>query len=141
MSFSLVLGALALLKTRILPGNLQPAIIRIYGVKAENRPRKTKASSSWIPLFTHRSFKSPIDRIYVSRIGTGSDWKFLARLGVGIRPPHKAITGRRARIRWWHRLISLTLLLSIVVIVGLAIASLTAILIIAGGFLLEQAIG
>jgi hypothetical protein len=51
------------------------------------------------------------------------------------------LTGKRARIRWWHRIFSLALLLAIVVLVGLALASLTAVLIVAGGFLLEQAIG
>jgi hypothetical protein len=51
------------------------------------------------------------------------------------------LTGKQARIRWWHRIFSLALLLAIVVLVGLAFASLTAILIVAAGFLLEQAIG
>ena len=68
-------------------------------------------------------------------------WGMFARLGIGLQPPRRVLTGKRARIRWWHRIFSLALLLAIVVLVGLALASLTAVLIVAGGFLLEQAIG
>ena len=40
-------------------------------------------------------------------------WSVFARLGIGFQPPRKILTGKRARIRWWHRVFSLALLLAI----------------------------
>ena len=68
-------------------------------------------------------------------------WSPGARLGVWFQPPRRVVTGRRAHIRWWHRLRSLVLLTIFVVIAGVATATAIGLLVFLSGFLLEQAIG
>jgi hypothetical protein len=51
------------------------------------------------------------------------------------------VTGKRARIRWWHRLRSLVLLTALVIVGGVALATVIGVIVIGAGFLLEQAIG
>ncbi len=116
----LVLGALLHVGPWSTPSALQPATV------PTGRGAGTGADR----------WKRPFPRVTLLLL-----WGVFARLGVGLQPPRRVVTGRRARIRWWHRCTSLALLLAIVVLVGLALASLTAVLIVAGGFLLEQAIG
>tara|TARA_Y100000590_G_scaffold128994_1_gene147498 strand:+ start:48947 stop:49195 length:249 start_codon:yes stop_codon:yes gene_type:complete len=68
-------------------------------------------------------------------------WTPIARLGVWFQPPRRVISGKSAKIRWWHRLRSLILLGVFVIFGGIFMASLIGLIIFAGGFLLEQAIG
>ena len=68
-------------------------------------------------------------------------WTPIARLGVWFQPPRRVISGKSAQIRWWHRLRSLILLGVFVIFGGIFMASLIGLIIFAGGFLLEQAIG
>ncbi len=89
----------------------------------------------------HAILGRPLPPSGSTETAVGRGWGVFARLGIGLQPPRRVLTGKQARIRWWHRIFSLALLLAIVVLVGLALASLTAVLIVAGGFLLEQAIG
>ena len=51
------------------------------------------------------------------------------------------MTGRRARIRWWHRVRSMLLLTTFVVVGGVALATVIGVGIFLSGFLVEQAIG
>ena len=68
-------------------------------------------------------------------------WNPGARLGVWFQPPRRVVTGRRAHIRWWHRLRSLVLLTVFVVVAGVATATTIGLMVFLSGFLLEQAIG
>ena len=68
-------------------------------------------------------------------------WSPGARLGVWFQPPRRVVTGRRAHIRWWHRLRSLVLLTVFVVVAGVATATIIGLVVFLSGFLLEQAIG
>ena len=68
-------------------------------------------------------------------------WSPAARLGLGIQPPRKVVTGRKARIRLWHRFRSVVMLALIVVVGGSALAGVVSLLLFAGSFLVEQAIG
>jgi len=68
-------------------------------------------------------------------------WSPAARLGLGIQPPRKVVTGRQARIRLWHRFRSVVMLALIVVVGGSALAGVVSLLLFAVGFLVEQAIG
>ncbi|HJL83332.1 MAG TPA: hypothetical protein QGF43_05440 [Acidimicrobiales bacterium] len=68
-------------------------------------------------------------------------WGAAALSGLWFHPPHKVVTGKRARIRWWHRLRSLVLLTALVIVGGVALATVIGVIVIGAGFLLEQAIG
>lgn len=68
-------------------------------------------------------------------------WGPAALSGLWFHPPHKVVTGQRARIRWFHRLRSLILLTVFVVAGGIALATVIGVMVIGAGFLLEQAIG
>ena len=68
-------------------------------------------------------------------------WSPGARLGIWFQPPRRVITGRKAHIRWWHRLRSLVLLAVFVVVAGVAVATAIGLMVFLSGFLLEQAIG
>jgi len=68
-------------------------------------------------------------------------WNPAARLGVWFHPPRRVLTGRRARIRWWHRVRSVVLLAVFVVGGGIALATVVGVTIFLSGFLVEQAIG
>ncbi len=68
-------------------------------------------------------------------------WSPAARLGLGFQPPRKVVTGQQARIRLWHRFRSVVMLALIVVIGGSALAGVVGLLLFAGSFLVEQAIG
>ena len=68
-------------------------------------------------------------------------WSPAARLGLGFQPPRKVATGRQARIRLWHRFRSVVMLALIVVVGGSALAGVVGLLLFAGSFLVEQAIG
>ncbi len=68
-------------------------------------------------------------------------WSPAALSGLWFHPPRRVVTGRRARIRWWHRLRSLVLLAAIVVAGGVALATVVGLMVVGAGFLLEQAIG
>ena len=50
---------------------------------------------------------------------------------------YREVTGRRARIRWWHRIQALVLLSVIVVALGIFLAVLLGITFLAGTILLE----
>ena len=56
-------------------------------------------------------------------------------------PPRRVVTGRRARIRWWHRVRAAVLLAVFVVGGGIALATVVGVTIFLSGFLVEQAIG
>ncbi len=68
-------------------------------------------------------------------------WSPGARLGIWIQPPRQVVTGRRARIRWWHRVRSVVLLTTFVVVGGVALATAIGVGFFLSGFLVEQAIG
>jgi len=68
-------------------------------------------------------------------------WNIASLTGIWFQPPRKVLTGKRARIRWWHRLRSLAVLVTIVAVGGIAIATALGVTFFAAGFLLEQAIG
>ncbi len=68
-------------------------------------------------------------------------WNTAARLGVWFHPPRRVVTGRRARIRWWHRVRAAVLLAVFVVGGGIALATVVGVTIFLSGFLVEQAIG
>lgn len=68
-------------------------------------------------------------------------WNAAARLGIWFHPPRQVVTGRRARIRWWHRLRAIVFLSIFVVGGGIAIATVVGVTIFLSGFLIEQAIG
>jgi hypothetical protein len=138
LSFGLILGALALFGSRSAPGVPQPATapaLRRIG------PTPMFPPGPWRPTLVHAILGRPLPPSGSTETAVERGWSVIARLGIGLQPPRRVLTGKQARIRWWHRIFSLALLLAIVVLVGLAFASLTAILIVAAGFLLEQAIG
>ena len=56
-------------------------------------------------------------------------WNPAARLGVWFHPPRRVVTGRRARIRWWHRVRAAVLLAVFVVGGGIALATVVGVLI------------
>jgi hypothetical protein len=68
-------------------------------------------------------------------------WSPGARLGIWFQPPRRILTGRRAQIRWWHRVRSVVLLSAFVVVGGIAMATAIGVSIFLSGFLIEQAIG
>ena len=68
-------------------------------------------------------------------------WNPAARLGVWFHPPRRVVTGRRARIRWWHRVRAAVLLAAFVIGGGIALATVIGVTIFLSGFLVEQAIG
>ena len=68
-------------------------------------------------------------------------WSPGARLGIWFQPPRRVVTGRRARIRWWHRVRSMVLLTTFVIVGGVALATAIGVSIFLSGFLVEQAIG
>ncbi|HCV36811.1 MAG TPA: hypothetical protein DF783_07770 [Acidimicrobiaceae bacterium] len=68
-------------------------------------------------------------------------WGAAALSGLWFHPPHKVLIGKRARIRWWHRLRSVILLTGFVVIGGIVLATVIGLMVMGAGFLLEQAIG
>jgi len=140
--FGLVLVALALFDSRSAPGVLQPAMIWArHRVATTPTGPHSSPPAHWQPTLVHAILSRPMAPSGSTETAVERGWSVLARLGIGLQPPRKVLTGKRARIRWWHRIFSLALLLAIVALVGLAFASFTAILIVAGGFLLEQAIG
>tara|TARA_B110000438_G_C15727253_1_gene612600 strand:- start:790 stop:1050 length:261 start_codon:yes stop_codon:yes gene_type:complete len=73
--------------------------------------------------------------------GSDSNWTPGARLGIWFQPPRRIILGNSARIRWWHRIRAIALLIFFVIFGGTLLATLTGLIIFAGGFLIEQAIG
>ena len=68
-------------------------------------------------------------------------WSPVARCGVWFHPPRRVVTGRKARIRWWHRFRAAVLLAVFVVGGGIALATVVGVAIFLSGFLVEQAIG
>ncbi|MDP6974944.1 MAG: hypothetical protein QF575_00100 [Acidimicrobiales bacterium] len=136
----LVLGALLHVGPWSTPSALQPATVPTGGGAGTGADR-WKRPLPRVTLLLLAVRGRPLPPSGETELAVERGWGVFARLGVGLQPPRKVATGRRARIRWWHRCTSLALLLAIVVLVGLALASLTAVLIVAGGFLLEQAIG
>ena len=50
-------------------------------------------------------------------------WSPGARLGIWFQPPRRVVTGRRARIRWWHRVRSMVLLTAVVVVGGVGLGT------------------
>ncbi len=58
----------------------------------------------------------------------------------GARDPlrrHREIHGRRARIRWWHRVRAILILAALVIVLGILLAGLVAILFLFMTFILE----
>ena len=112
--------------SRSAPACLQPATFlhAASGRAGEHAAGTTRAA-------TDPDFEYAVDR----------PWSAAARLGLWFHPPHKVVTGRVARIRWWHRLRSLVLLTAFVVVGGIALATVIGLAVVASGFLLEQAIG
>ena len=68
-------------------------------------------------------------------------WSPAARFGIWFHPPRRVLTGRRARIRWWHRVRSVALLAVFVVGGGIVLATVIGASLLLSGFLVEQAIG
>ncbi len=50
---------------------------------------------------------------------------------------HREIHGRRARIRWWHRIRAIVILAALVVLLGVLLAGLVGILFFVMTFILE----
>ncbi len=61
-------------------------------------------------------------------------------LGVLRKKVDRPAVGRKAYVRWWERLRALIVLSGIVVVLGIALASVIGITVLGFGFLLEQAI-
>ena len=60
--------------------------------------------------------------------------------GLARRPIPRPIIGRKAYVRWWERLRATVLLGAIVIVLGFVVAAVIGVLVLAAGFLLEQAI-
>ena len=89
----------------------------------------------------HTVGKSPLPPSGDTERAIDASWGLAARLGMGFQPPRKVATGRRARIRLWHRFRSVVMLGLFVVIGGSALAGLVGLFLFAVSFLVEQAIG
>lgn len=50
---------------------------------------------------------------------------------------HREIHGRRARIRWWHRIRAIVVLAALVILLGILLAGLVAVLFFVMTFVLE----
>ena len=51
------------------------------------------------------------------------------------------MTGRKAHVRLWERIRAIIVLAAIIITIGVAVAAVIGIVVLAAGFLLEQAIG
>ena len=95
----------------------------------------------------HRTIRTPLPRGRALpppgelEYAVDRSWSPGARLGIWFQPPRRVLTGRRARIRWWHRVRSVVLLSAFVVVGGIAMATTIGVAIFLSGFLIEQAIG
>ena len=61
-------------------------------------------------------------------------------LGLARRAVPRPVVGPKAYPQWWQRLRALLVLIALVVGIGFALAALVGLLVVAAGFLLEQAI-
>lgn len=61
-------------------------------------------------------------------------------LGLVRRRIEKPVVGRRAYVRLWERIRALIVLATIIITIGVVLAATIGILVLAAGFLLEQAI-
>lgn len=62
---------------------------------------------------------------------------------VGLVRPRveRPVTGRKAYVRLWERIRAIIVLAAIIITIGVAVAAVIGIVVLAAGFLLEQAIG
>ena len=153
----LVLGAVGYgLTRRSQPGAVQPAMVRVRSGAATRQGHPVRPDPTFGPAgFLLRSLipslapVTPIHRAGHTRLPPSGDveyavdrsWSPGARLGIWYQPPRRVVTGRRAHIRWWHRIRSVVLLTAFVVIGGVAMATAIGITLFLSGFLVEQAIG
>ncbi|MDE0927760.1 MAG: hypothetical protein OSA06_03245 [Acidimicrobiales bacterium] len=134
-SAALLAGALLLFSARITPGPPQPATLTNNMART---PQKLAQNLWQTDHAIHRTWLPPSGD---TERAVDRKWNLAALSGIWFQPPRKVLTGRRARIRWWHRLRSLVALVVLVAVGGAFIATAFGALFFAGTFLLEQAIG
>ncbi|MFT6549278.1 MAG: hypothetical protein ACJA0A_000413 [Acidimicrobiales bacterium] len=151
----MVLGALGYgMSRRFPPGAVQPAMVRAWSGAATRRDhpgwsgttiwptgRLLPAGLAFPPglvLHAGRAHMAPSGEV---EYAIDRSWSPGARLGVWFQPPRRVVTGRRAHLRWWHRIRSIVLLTAFIVIGGVATATAIGIGMFLSGFLVEQAIG
>ena len=132
----LVLGALLLVTARWAP-MVQPATTPTQVLHRHSLLLRPFGITGWL----HAIGGSPLPPGGDTERAINVAWSPAARLGLGFQPPRKVATGRQARIRLWHRFRSVVMLALIVVIGGSALAGVVGLLLFAGSFLVEQAIG
>ena len=132
----LVLGALLLVSARWAP-MVQPATTPTQVLHRHSLLLRPLGATGWI----HAIGGSPLPPGGDTERAINVAWSPAARLGLGFQPPRKVATGRQARIRLWHRFRSVVMLALIVVVGGSALAGVVGLLLFAGSFLVEQAIG
>ena len=132
----LVLGALLLVYARWAP-IVQPATTPTRVLHPHGPLLLPFRATGWLHAIGGSPFPPDGDTERAIEMG----WSPAARLGLGIQPPRKVVTGRQARIRLWHRFRSVVMLALIVVVGGSAVAGVVSLLLFAVGFLVEQAIG
>ena len=132
----LVLGALLLVSARWAP-MVQPATTPTQVLHRHAPLLRPFGATGWL----HTISGSPLPPGGDTERAMDVAWSLAARLGLGFQPPRKVVTGRQARIRLWHRFRSVVMLALIVVVGGSALAGVVGLLLFAGSFLVEQAIG
>ena len=132
----LVLGALLLVSARWAP-MVQPATTPTQVLHRHPLLLRPFGATGWL----HAIGGSPLPPGGDTERAINVAWSPAARLGLGFQPPRKVVTGRQARIRLWHRFRSVVMLALIVVVGGSALAGVVGLLLFAGSFLVEQAIG
>ncbi|MDH4169529.1 MAG: hypothetical protein OEW42_08055 [Acidimicrobiia bacterium] len=60
------------------------------------------------------------------------------QVGLGTRPPEPPVVGDAAQVQWWERTRSLIVLAALVLVLGLVLAGVIGILVVAAGYFLEQ---
>ena len=136
----LVLGALLHVGPWSTPSALQPATVPT-GRGAGTGADRWKRPFPRVTLLLLAVRGRPLPPSGDTELAVQRGWGVFARLGVGLQPPRRVVTGRRARIRWWHRVRSVVLLAVFVVGGGIALATVVGVTIFLSGFLVEQAIG
>ena len=132
----LVPGALLLVSARWAP-MVQPATTPAQVLHRHGPLLRPFRATGWL----HTIGGSPLPPGGETERAMDMAWSPAARLGLGIQPPRKVVTGRQARIRLWHRFRSVVILALVVVVGGSALAGVVGLLLFAVSFLVEQAIG
>ena len=132
----LVLGALLLVSARWAP-MVQPATTPTQVLHRHSLLLRPFGITGWL----HASGGATLPPGGDTERAINVAWSPAARLGLGFQPPRKVATGRQARIRLWHRFRSVVMLALLVVVGGSALAGVVGLLLFAGSFLVEQAIG